>query len=123
MVERQYGKIVNISSIAGQIGVDGQVLYSTTKSGIIAFTRSLAQEMARHHINVNAICPGLTRTPLIENLFKEHPDYFQNLVNNIPWGRPAQPEEIAKIAVFLATSDSEFITGQCITIDGGSSAV
>jgi NAD(P)-dependent dehydrogenase (short-subunit alcohol dehydrogenase family) len=123
MVERQCGKIINIASIAGIIAAESQVLYSTTKGGVIAFTKSLAAEMARHHINVNAICPGLVATQLTNKGRKEMPDYFQELLTNIPWGRMAQPEEIAKVAIFLASRDSEFITGQCIVVDGGTSIV
>ena len=123
MIERQYGKIVNIASITGIIGVSSQVIYSASKGGVIAFTRSLAAEMAQYHINVNAICPGLVATPMVEEGRKVAPDYFQELERSIPWGRIGYPQDIAKVAVFLASDDSEYITGQCIVIDGGSSIV
>lgn len=123
MIERQYGKIINIASVTGVMAVERQVLYSATKGGIIAFTRSLAAELAPQHINVNAICPGLTVTPLIDKGMKEVPAYFNELIKDIPWGRPAQPEEIAQLAVFLASDESEYITGQRIIIDGGTSRI
>lgn len=123
MVKEQYGKIINIASIAGVMAVERQVLYSATKGGVIAFTRSLAAELAPQHINVNAICPGLTATPLVDRGMKEAPEYFDQLIKDIPLGRPAQPGEIAKLAVFLASDESEYITGQRIVIDGGTSRI
>jgi 2-hydroxycyclohexanecarboxyl-CoA dehydrogenase len=123
MIKEQYGKIINIASVTGVMAVELQVLYSATKGGVIAFTRSLAAEMAAHHINVNAICPGLTATPLVDRGMKEAPEYFEQLIKEIPMRRPAQPEEIAKLAVFLASDESKYITGQRIIIDGGTSRV
>ncbi len=123
MIKAQYGKIINIASIAGVMAVERQVLYSAAKGGVIAFTRSLAAELASQHINVNAICPGLTVTPLVDRGMKEAPAYFDELINDIPWGRPAQPGEIAKLAVFLASDESEYLTGQHIIIDGGTSRI
>jgi 2-hydroxycyclohexanecarboxyl-CoA dehydrogenase len=123
MIKEKYGKIINIASIAGVMAVERQVLYSATKGGVIAFTRSLAAEVAPQNINVNAICPGLTATPLVDRGMKEAPEYFDQLIKEIPLGRPAQPQEIAKLAVFLASDESKYITGQRIIIDGGTSRI
>jgi len=119
MVERKYGKIVNIASGAGVIANGGQVVYSASKGGVIAFTRSLAAEVAPHHINVNAICPGFIETPMTTKGLELHPSYFKKIVNHIPWGRAGLPGDIAKVAAFLASDDSEYMTGQCIVVDGG----
>jgi NAD(P)-dependent dehydrogenase (short-subunit alcohol dehydrogenase family) len=123
MIKGKYGKIINIASVTGVMAVERQVLYSATKGGVIAFTRSLAAELAPYHINVNAICPGLTATPLVARGMKEAPEYFEQLIKEIPMRRPAQPEEIAKLAVFLASDESGYITGQRVIIDGGTSRI
>jgi 3-oxoacyl-[acyl-carrier protein] reductase len=119
MVQRRYGKIINIASGAGVVGTSGQVVYSTTKGAVITFTRSLAIEMAANGINVNAICPGFTETPLMARGRELAPDHFNKLFAEIPLGRMGRPEDHAKLAVFLASDDAEFITCQCIIIDGG----
>lgn len=119
MVKRKYGKTVNIASNGGVIANGGQVVYSATKGGVIAFTRSLAAEVAPHHINVNGICPGFTETPMTTRGLELHPGYFKKMVNHIPRGRPGVPADIAKVATFLASDDSEYMTGQCIVVDGG----
>lgn len=123
MVGKKYGKIINIASVAGEIAYPSQVVYSASKGGVIAFTRSLAAEMATHHINVNAISPGFTETPGTGRNRELLPDYFQKLEKSIPWGRAGRPEDIGKIAVFLASDDSEYMTGQCIVVDGGAAGV
>lgn len=123
MVERKRGKIINIASIAGLIPCNGQVVYSASKGGLVAFTRSLAAEMAPHHININAICPGHVETPLFakgRELLPPHlMPYYRQLESGIPWGRMGLAEDIAGVAVFLASDDSEYITGQCISVAGG----
>ena len=119
MIERKYGKIINIASTAAILAGPRQVVYSASKGGVVAFTRSLAAEMARHHINVVGINPGFIITPMSEKGREMMPGYFAKVESNIPWGRPGIPEDVAKLAVFLASDDSEYITGQCITIGGG----
>ena len=123
MIERKQGKIINVASNAGIMGTDYQVVYGASKGGVVAFTKGLAVEMAPHHINVNAICPGFTETPLSSRGRELLPDYFNKMVGNIPWGRPGRPEDHAKVAVFLASDDSEYVTGHCILVDGGMSRV
>jgi len=123
MVQRKYGKIINIASVAAVIAYPGQVVYSASKGGVIAFTRSIASEMAAHHVNVNAICPGFTETPGTTRQRELLPDYFQKLEKSIPWGRSGRPEDVGRLAVFLASDDSEYMTGQCIVLDGGAAGV
>lgn len=125
MMKRRSGKIINIASLAGLVPCARQVVYSAAKGGVVSFTRSLAAEMAPYHINVNAICPGSVETPkYLEalNVLPEHlKPYQQRMQRDIPWGRVARPAEIADLAVFLASENSRYITGQCIAVDGGGS--
>ena len=117
MVKQKYGKIINISSIAGSVvGFLQLTHYSASKAGIIGFTRALALELAPYGINVNAIAPGPIETPGTQALGKET---YEQIKRAIPIGRWGKPEEIANLAVFLASEDSSLITGQCIVADGG----
>ncbi len=115
MMENQFGRIVNISSFVGQAGNFGQSNYSASKGGVIAFTKSAAQELARHNITVNAIAPGFTLT---EMLAKVPDEIQQKILDKIPMRRFGQPEEIARAVVFLA-ADGDYITGQQINVNGG----
>ena len=116
MVKRRYGRIINISSVVGVIGNAGQVNYSSAKAAIIGFTKSLAREIASRGITVNAIAPGFFDTDMTRNL----PEAIkEGWINQIPVGRLGQPEEIARVALFLASDDSSYITGQTIQADGG----
>lgn len=118
MMKQKYGKIINIASIAGTtVGFPGLVHYSTTKAGIMGFTRALALEMAASHITVNAIAPGAIQTPGIRaGLDKKTTD---GLIRIIPEGRLGKPADIGETAAFLASDASEYITGQTIVVDGG----
>jgi len=116
MIEAQAGKIVNISSDAGRVGSMGETVYAAAKGGLIAFTKSLAREMARHRLNVNCICPGPTDTPL----FKRQPDRMKEaLTRAIPFRRIAQPEDIAEAVMFFLGPRSDYITGQVLSVSGG----
>ena len=116
MIEGKGGKVVNISSDAGRGGSSGETVYAGAKGGVIAFTKSLAREMARYAINVNCVCPGPTDTPL----FATQPEKMQQaLVNAIPFRRLGKPEEVADAVVFFASDRSSFITGQVISVSGG----
>lgn len=113
MVRERWGRIINIASVSGLIGNRGQVNYSAAKAGLIGATRSLAQEVARRGVTVNAVAPGLIQTDMLEHAPLEH------LLKLIPMRRLGRPEEVAKLAVFLASEDAAYITGQVIGINGG----
>jgi 2-hydroxycyclohexanecarboxyl-CoA dehydrogenase len=116
MVAAQQGKIVNISSDAGRVGSTGETVYAAAKGGLIAFTKSLARELARYRINVNCVCPGPTDTPL----FQRQPDRMKEaLTRAIPFRRIAQPEEIAEAVMFFLGPRSDYITGQVLSVSGG----
>lgn len=116
MRDRNYGRIVNISSINGQKGQMGQTNYSAAKAGEIGFTKALAQEVARKGITVNAICPGYIATEMVSAV---PPDVLAKIVANIPVGRLGQAEEIARCVVFLAADEAGFITGSTLSANGG----
>jgi len=116
MVERKSGKVVTVSSDAGRVGSLGETVYSGAKGGAIAFTKSLAREMARFNINVNCVCPGPTDTPLLAAVPEKHREAF---VRVTPMGRLAKPSEIADAVLFFASGRSDFITGQVISVSGG----
>jgi 2-hydroxycyclohexanecarboxyl-CoA dehydrogenase len=116
MIEAKAGKIVNISSDAGRVGSTGETVYAAAKGGLIAFTKSLAREMARHKLNVNCVCPGPTDTPL----FRRQPERMQDaLTRAIPFRRVAQPEDIAEAVMFFVGPRSDYITGQVLSVSGG----
>jgi 2-hydroxycyclohexanecarboxyl-CoA dehydrogenase len=116
MIEAGAGKIVNVASDAGRVGSSGETIYAGAKGGVIAFTKSLAREMARHGINVNCVCPGPTETPLFRSL----PERTQQALERaIPFRRLAKPEEVADAILFLASPRSDFITGQVLSVSGG----
>jgi len=116
MIEGRAGKIVNISSDAGRVGSTGETVYAASKGGLIAFTKSLAREMARYQINVNCVCPGPTDTPL----FEVQPERMREaLTRAIPFRRIAQPEEIAEAVMFFLGRRSDYITGQVLSVSGG----
>ncbi len=117
MVEKKYGKIVNMSSRA-YLGNPGQVNYSASKAGILGFTRSLAMEVGRYNINVNAVVPGMVDTELV----RSHPKYDQiveRALKQTPLKRVGQPEEIASLVHFLVSDESSYITGETVHITGG----
>ena len=116
MIAAQQGKIVNISSDAGRVGSTGETVYAAAKGGLIAFTKSLAREMARYRINVNCVCPGPTDTPL----FQRQPERMREaLTRAIPFRRIAQPEDIAEAVMFFLGRRSDYITGQVLSVSGG----
>ncbi|MGB3475538.1 MAG: SDR family oxidoreductase [Mycobacterium sp.] len=110
------GRIVNLASDAGRVGSAGESIYAGAKGGVIALTKSLAREMARHTITVNCVCPGPTDTPL----FAAQPEKLKEaLVKAIPFRRLARPEEVAAPVLFFASDTASFITGQVISVSGG----
>lgn len=112
------GKIINITSVHDTIPSPGSIPYSAAKGGLLTVTRSLALELAPLRINVNAIAPGQIRTPMTEDRIKD-PNVHAEEMKNIPWGRPGEPEEVAILALYLASDDSDYVTGQNFVIDGG----
>jgi 2-hydroxycyclohexanecarboxyl-CoA dehydrogenase len=109
-------KIVNIASDAGRVGSLGETVYAGTKGGLIAFTKSLAREMARYRINVNCVCPGPTDTPLFATLPEK---VSEGLIRAIPFRRLGTPEEVADAVLFFASDYSKFVTGQVLSVSGG----
>jgi len=116
MVAANKGKIVNVSSDAGRVGSSGETAYAAAKGGVIAFTKSLAREVARYSINVNCVCPGPTDTPMLQSRPEKLKEAF---IRAIPFRRFAKPQEIADAILFFASSRSDYITGQVLSISGG----
>ena len=110
------GRVVNLASDAGLVGSSGETVYAGAKGGVVAFTKSLARELARHRITVNCVCPGPTDTPL----FAAQPAHVRDaLVRAIPLRRLATPEEVADAVLFLASDRARFVTGQVLSVSGG----
>lgn len=120
MIKRKQGKIVNIASIGGMLGLPNSLAYAVAKGGVLQLTRTLGTEWAKYNITVNAVCPGLTMSPMIQGLSSEMKQYF---LKSIPSGKFAQPEDIANAVLFLASPESDSITGQSIICDGGAITV
>ena len=116
MMERAQGKIVNVASDAGRVGSLGETVYSGAKGGLIAFTKALAREVARYHVNVNCVCPGPTDTPLMAAV----PDKVKDaLIKAVPLRRLGQPQEVAEAIAFFADPRSDYVTGQVLSVSGG----
>jgi 2-hydroxycyclohexanecarboxyl-CoA dehydrogenase len=120
MAERGRGAIVNIASDAGKVGSTGETVYSAAKGGVIAFTRSLARELARYKVRVNCVCPGPTATPFLDVFQGEGGQkVIEAMTRTVPLRRLAQPDEIAAAVAFLASDDAAYITGQSLSVSGG----
>ncbi|WP_293985896.1 3-oxoacyl-[acyl-carrier-protein] reductase [uncultured Megasphaera sp.] len=116
MMKQRCGSIINITSVVGETGNAGQANYAAAKAGLIGFTKSVAKELASRNVRCNAIAPGCIATDMTAVLGDEA---VANMVKNIPLGRVAQPEEVAKAVLFLASDDASYITGQVLNVDGG----
>lgn len=116
MISQKFGRIINITSPSALTGRSGQTNYAASKGGIISFTKSLAKEMARLGITVNAVCPGVIVTPMTESL---NPETTCDITSRIPMGRLGQPQEVAGAVLFLASEKAGYITGQVLAVDGG----
>ncbi len=116
MMRKRTGRIINIASVAGQMGNPGQTNYSASKGGQIAFTKALAREVAARNITVNAIAPGFVDTEILDAMT---PETLEAMLKMVPLGRKGQPEEIAYAASFLASDQAAYITGQVLGVDGG----
>lgn len=119
MISRQYGKIINISSDAGRVGSSGEAVYSAAKGGVIAFTKTLAREMARYKININSVSPGPTETPLFAECLEGNPKIVEAMTRSVPFRRLGQPRDIANAVLFLASEEAAYITGQTLSVNGG----
>jgi 2-hydroxycyclohexanecarboxyl-CoA dehydrogenase len=119
MIERKRGRVVNLASDAGRVGSSGEAVYSATKGGVIAFTKTLAREVARHGITVNCVAPGPTDTALPAQVAAYSEKLHAGLARGIPLGRIGRPEDIAGAVAFLASDDAAYITGQTLSVSGG----
>lgn len=120
MVAAGRGKIVNIASVTGLVGYAGRVAYCVSKAGVVMLTKAMALDCAPYGVQVNAICPGVVRTPMTEAVLAD-PAALAEKVADIPLGRLGQPEDVAAAAVYLASADSDFVTGHALVVDGGMS--
>lgn len=119
MIENGEGKVVNIASDAGRVGSSGEAVYSAAKGGVIAFTKTMAREMARHNINVNCVCPGPADTPLFAEIGGGNPKLAEALKKAIPFRRLAQPSDIAGAVSFFVSEEANYVTGQTLSVSGG----
>ena len=113
------GTVVNLASDAGRVGSSGEAVYAAAKGGIIAFTKTIAREMARSGINANAVCPGPTDTPLFAEIGGDNPKLREALIRAIPMRRLAQPTDLANVVAFLASDEAAYVTGQTVSVSGG----
>ena len=120
MVERGWGRLVNIASDAGRVGSSLESVYAGAKGGVIAFTKTIAREVARSGVTANCVCPGPTRTPLLEGMAAESGDRFVDaLTRAVPMRRLGEPEDIAAAVAFLASERAGYVTGQTLSVSGG----
>lgn len=123
MIKQKRGKIVNIASTSGHRGMSKQAAYCASKAGVLGLTRTLAVNWAKHNINVNSVSPGVTVTPMLQKAIEDRGLTMDFYVRRIPIGRANKPEDIANAVLFLASSESDNITGQDILVDGGMTAL
>jgi len=122
MVERGWGRIINIASDAGRVGSSLEAVYSGAKGGLIAFTKTVAREVARHGVTANSVCPGPTETPFLSRVTSDAPDaekVLAAMTRAVPMRRLGRPQDIAPAVAFLASEEAGFITGQTLSVSGG----
>ena len=119
MAEQGHGSVVNLASDAGRVGSSGEAVYSAAKGGVIAFTKTIAREMARHQVNANVVCPGPTDTALFASMGGDDPKLRDGLTRAIPFRRLAQPSDLAGMVAFFASDEASYITGQTVSVSGG----
>jgi 2-hydroxycyclohexanecarboxyl-CoA dehydrogenase len=122
MVERGFGRLVNIGSDAGRVGSSLESVYAGAKGAIIAFTKTIARETARDGVTANCVCPGPTDTPMLEDVAKVHPQgekVLEAMARAVPMKRLGKPEDVAAAVAFFASEEAGFITGQTLSVSGG----
>jgi len=119
MQARGHGKIVSISSDAGRVGSTGEAVYAGCKAAIVGFSKTLARELARYHVNVNVVCPGPTQTALLESAMAGRAAMLEAMTRAIPFRRLGRPEDIAGAVAFFASADADYVTGQVLSVSGG----
>jgi 2-hydroxycyclohexanecarboxyl-CoA dehydrogenase len=122
MVERGFGRVVNIGSDAGRVGSSLEAVYSGAKGGVIAFTKTIAREVARSGVTANTVCPGPTETPMLEEIAagsENAAKVIEAMTRAVPMKRLGQPEDVAAAVAFLASEEAGFITGQTLSVSGG----
>jgi 2-hydroxycyclohexanecarboxyl-CoA dehydrogenase len=122
MIERGYGRIVNIASDAARVGSAQEAVYAGAKAGVVAFTKTIAREAARHGVTANVVCPGPTETPLLDAMTEQAPDserLVSALTRAVPMRRLGTPAEVAAAVAFLASEQAGYITGQTLSVSGG----
>jgi len=119
MAEQGSGSVVNVSSDAGRVGSSGEAVYSAAKGGVIAFTKTIAREVARHGVTANAVCPGPTDTALFASMGGDDPKLRESLTRAIPLRRLGRPADLANAVAFLVSDEAAFITGQTVSVSGG----
>ena len=122
MIEGGWGRIVNIASDAGRVGSSLEAIYSGAKGGLVAFTKTIAREMARHGITANSVCPGPTNTPLVASIMAASTDgdrVLASMTKAVPMRRMGEPDDIAPAVVYFASQEASFVTGQTLSVSGG----
>jgi 2-hydroxycyclohexanecarboxyl-CoA dehydrogenase len=122
MVERRWGRVVNIASDAGRVGSSLESVYSGAKGGLVAFTKTIAREVARHGVTANAVCPGPTDTPMLSGIVEASADasrVIDAMTKAVPMRRLGRPEDVAPAVAFLASEEAGYITGQTLSVSGG----
>ena len=119
MIKNNKGKIINISSVVGQVPFRNQCAFTAAKAGVINLTKAMAVELADFNIQVNCICPGSTMIPAVKDLFYEDQKMADRMLSHIPMGRVGEPDEMAGAAIFLSSDEASYVTGDIMTIDGG----